>query len=92
VLFRGKQLNRIEAKIDQLLKGAAIMATDLSAIQTAVSNETTVEQSAILLLQKLAAEIKASAADPAAVKALADQINANATALAAAVTANTPAA
>ena len=68
------------------------MANDLTAIETAVTNETTVEQSAIVLLQGLSAQLASLKNDPAAIQALADQINKNAQALADAVVANTPAA
>lgn len=69
------------------------MAT-LADIQTAVTNEQTVEASVITLLQTLSADLKAALAanDPAAIQAVVDSINTNAAALAAAVTANTPAA
>lgn len=71
------------------------MSLDISALQTAVANETTVEKSAITLLAQLAQEIQslaANAVDPATVQALSDlatQINTNASALSAAVVANT---
>ena len=65
---------------------------DLTALTQAVTNNTTVEGSAVTLIQTLADELKANAGDPAAVQALADQINASAKALGDAVAANTPAA
>ena len=71
---------------------------DLTALQTAVANEGTVEASAITLLQGLSAQLQqliansGNTVDPAAVQAIVDSINANAATLAAAVTANTPAA
>lgn len=67
---------------------------DLSKLQAAVTNNASVEASAITAFQGLAAEIKAANAsgDQAAVDALADQINTSAASLATAVTANTPAA
>lgn len=68
-----------------------IMEGALVNLQAAVTKETSIEQSAIKLIQSLAADIKA-APDLATVQTLADQLNANADALAAAVTANTPAA
>ena len=60
-------------------------------LQAAVANEITVEQSAITLIQNLATAIKgaASTGDLAAVETLAQEINTNAAALAAAVAANT---
>ena len=69
------------------------MAT-LQDITAAVAEEKTVEDSVVTLLQTLSADLKAALAnnDPAAMQAIVDQINANATTLASAVTANTPAA
>jgi hypothetical protein len=71
--------------------GDTIMA-DLSNITAAVQATTDVEQSAILLLNNLSAQLTAAATDPAAVQALADQLTAKSGELAAAITANTPAA
>jgi hypothetical protein len=69
---------------------------DLTALTTAVSNETTVSTSVLKLITGMAAQISALAAqptvDPAALAALAATINANATALSAAVVTNTPSA
>ncbi len=61
----------------------------LDELQAQVTQNTQVEQSAIVLIQGLAAQIAANATDPAKIQALADQLNTSATALAAAVTANT---
>jgi hypothetical protein len=72
-------------------KETTIMAT-LTDVQDAVTAETTVEQSVILLLQGLSTQLAAALAanDPAAIQAIVDSINANSAALSAAVTANTP--
>lgn len=77
------------------------LATELANLQTAVQQETTVNQSAIALLNGIPALIQAAVqqavaagADPASLSALnnlASTIAGNATGLAAAVTANTPA-
>ena len=67
------------------------MAT-LVELQAAVATDTTVTASAITLLQGLAAQITAAAGDPAALDAIVQDLNANTTALAEAVAANTPAA
>lgn len=89
----------LNSKLDSILTALAalrakedLLMADLTAIQTAVTNETTVEQSAIALLTSLSAQIASLKNDPAALQALADSINTSSTALAAAVTANTPAA
>jgi tRNA U34 5-carboxymethylaminomethyl modifying enzyme MnmG/GidA len=68
-----------------------IMA-QLDDITSAVEEETTVNSSAITLLTQLAQSIESLKNDPAALSALATQIRSNSSALAAAVTANTPAA
>lgn len=66
------------------------MALDLTRVQSAVERDNTVTQSAITLLNSLAQMVRDTAGDPAAVNALADQIDANSTSLADAVSANTP--
>jgi hypothetical protein len=77
----------------ELLRKVNLMADALTDLQNAVAAELTVEQSAITLLQQLAADVAAAnAISPVAVEAVVANINANAAALAAAVTANTPAA
>lgn len=68
-----------------------IMA-DLSGVQAAVQQETDVTASAVTLLNQLADQVAALGTDQASVDALADQIRGQASALADAVTANTPAA
>ena len=74
----------------------------IATLQATVANDTTVEQSAITLISGLATQLQAAlaaaqaaGATPAQLQSLADlqtQITSNSTALAAAVTANTPAA
>ena len=90
-------LGRIERKIDGLTAALARiqqeeakMTGELQQLTDDIAAETTVEQSAITLLQGLAAQLKAAAEDPAQVKALASQIEQNTAALSAAITANTP--
>jgi len=83
--------------LQQLLKGQQQMGLDISALTAAVAKQTTVEQSAVTLLTQLSAEIKTLAGqvvDPATVQALNDlatKNDSNDTALASAVTQNTPA-
>lgn len=78
-------LRRIETK------GNKIMA-DLTAIETAVAENASVDQSAITLLEGLSAQLQEAieSNDPAAVQALADDLKTSSARLAAAVTANTP--
>lgn len=63
----------------------------LTDLQAQVAANTSVEASAVTLIQGLAAQIAAAvgANDTAALQALSSQLNSSATALAAAVTANT---
>lgn len=68
------------------------MALDLSRLQTEVSELTTVVASAVALLDGLSQALRDASADPAAVVAIADSIDAQKDALAAAVAQNTPAA
>lgn len=86
------QQDRIEAKIDQLLKNERTIIMDLTTLQAQVEQTLTVEQSAVTLINGLAAQIAAAADDPAKVSALAAQLKSSADTLAAAITANTPAA
>jgi hypothetical protein len=68
---------------------------DIQDLQAAVAQETTVEQSAITLLKNLSAQLAVAieSGNPiAAVEAVIAQMNTNQTALAEAVTANTPSA
>jgi hypothetical protein len=90
-----KRLERIEDKLDQLLVSftqakEAIMA-DLGSLTAEVERNTAVDQSAITLLNGLAAQIESLKSDPVALQALADQLKGSSDNLAAAVVANTPA-
>ncbi len=78
------QLNRIEGKEDNIMKELDTLTADVAA-------ETTVEKSAITLLQGLKAQLDAAGTDPVKLAALSTQIESNTSALAAAVAANTPA-
>lgn len=64
---------------------------DLSEIQAAVERDTSVTSSAVTLLNNLSQQIRDLSTDPAALAALADSIDAQTDALAAAVEQNTPA-
>jgi type II secretory pathway component PulM len=63
---------------------------DLTALTAEVTRNTDVDASAIALLNGLAAKIQELKNDPAALDALAVQLRTSSTALADAVTANTP--
>lgn len=72
------------------------MALDITALQTAVANETSIDASAVTLIQGLAAQIQALIAssgntvDPVALQAIVTQMTTNAASLASAISANTP--
>lgn len=74
-----------------ILKKIKQMNTDVQALIDEVANNTSVEASAVTLIQKLAGSILDSD-DLAAIKDSAQKIHDSAGALAAAITANTPAA
>jgi hypothetical protein len=65
---------------------------DLKALQDQVAASETVETSAVLLIQGIAARIAAAGVDPAALDALTSSLKKSADTLSAAITANTPAA
>jgi predicted RNA-binding Zn ribbon-like protein len=78
-------------QIDRLIKKGAGITMTLDELQVQVTENTSLEQSAITLIQGIAAQLAAAAQDPAKIQALSDQLNASADALAAAIQANTPA-
>lgn len=80
----------ILALLKTINKKVNIVMTDLTRITEEVAENTSVIQSAIALLNDLAQQIRDNATDPAALEALADNLDANSNALGAAVAANTP--
>lgn len=88
----GRKLDLIITMLDESKKREKQMASDLTALEAEVARNTEVDQSAILLLQGLAQKIEELKTDPAALQAFADSLRGSSDALAAAVTANTPAA
>lgn len=67
------------------------MANELDDLKTSVAKNTTVIGSAITLLKGLKDKLDAAGTDPVALKALSAELGAQDTALADAITANTPA-
>ena len=65
---------------------------DLTALTAQVAQNTSVEASAVTLIQGLASQLAAAGTDPVALATLQSQLQTSASALAAAITANTPAA
>ena len=62
----------------------------IAILEVKVSNQGTVMESAITLLNGLAAQLQAAKDDPAQIQAIIDSVTAQTDALAAAVQANTP--
>jgi hypothetical protein len=85
-------LNLILATGQRIERDLERMATDLTVLIAQVAANTTLEQSAVTLIQGIAAALTAAQADPAEVATLAAQLNTSAATLSAAITANTPAA
>lgn len=85
----------LERKLDRVLNALItnqeIIMADLTKLTADVAAETTVDTAVQTLLTNLVAQIKAAGGDQAALDALTTQMEANAAALSAAVTANTPA-
>jgi ABC-type transporter Mla MlaB component len=71
-------LSRIETELKQ-------MALNLDVLRTEIERVETVDASAVVLLQKLLAEIEANKDDPAALQGLVDRVRVATDALAAAV-------
>ena len=84
----GKKLNRIQTRLDEMENN---MSAELDRLTVEVQEMGTVVDSAIALLQGLATQLEAIKNDPAAISALADELDVKANALADAITANTPA-
>lgn len=87
-----EKLDHIVTQLAGLIAQGAKEMQELDTLKTKVQETTTVEQSAIELLNGLGAQIAALKEDPAALQALSDQLTAKSSELASAVTANTPAA
>jgi peptidoglycan hydrolase CwlO-like protein len=93
------KLDDLEGKLDETLallraitQKGEVMSAELDRLQQAVTNCTTVGDSAVALIKGLSAQIAASKNDPAALQAIADRLDAEAAAWKTAVEANTPAA
>lgn len=75
-----------------ILAQGDVMSASLDKITAEVAETKTVMQSAVVLIAGLAGQIRDLKDDPAALSALADSLDTDSSALADAVTANTPAA
>lgn len=93
-----KEVRQIAARLDLIDYRLYLISNQedaamalLDGLTAEVANQTTVDNSVIALVNGLAAQIAANTANPAALQALVTQMQANDSAIAAAVTANTPA-
>lgn len=80
----------LAAAIAYLAYGVIRMSEITTRLTASVTNLTNVSASAVALFGALAQEIRDAQDDPAALAALADQIDTDSASLAAAITANTP--
>lgn len=78
--------------VAQTQRRLGTMSKEMDDLTAMVARTLEVEQSAQVLIEGLSAQLKANKDDPAAIEALAGQLDAQAANLAAAVTQNTPAA
>ena len=76
----------------ELLKGQLTMSKELDRLTAEVADTATVIDSAIVLIQGLHDQLVAAGTDPVALNALADSLDSQQAALAAAIVAGTPAA
>jgi hypothetical protein len=81
----------ITSLINMLNSEWSLTMSALDDLTAQVAQNTSVEQSAVQLIQGLAAQIQAAANDPVKLNSLTLQLKSSADALAAAITANTPA-
>ena len=86
-----KKLDAILLKLVAIQGKEETMSAELDALTVQVTANTNVENSAILLIQGIAAQLVAIKDDPAKITALSTSLKTSADALAAAITANTPA-
>lgn len=86
-----RQLGRIDMALHTIIQRLNRMALDFQNLEREVSEQGTVVQSAVTLLQQVAQDIRDNADNQRKINALADQLDAQAQALAQAVAANTPA-
>jgi len=84
------KLNRILHLLETLIGKEERLMQNLAALTSQVEANTSVEASAVLLINGIAAQLAAVSTDPVAVQALADKLKASSDTLAAAVAANTP--
>ena len=82
-------LNEILQVVNEIREKGGITIMKLEDLEKQVTDNTTIEQSAIVLIQGIAAQLNEVATDPGKVQALADQLKNSAANLAACIQANT---
>jgi hypothetical protein len=82
-------LEEVLARLTRVENKENYMSKQLDDLATNVANEVSVDQSAITLIEGLAAQITAAGTDPVKLADLSSQLKASSAALAAAVSANT---
>jgi len=85
-----KKLDKILQILGDIQRKEETMSVELDALTIQVTSNTDVENSAILLIQGIAAQLSAIKDDPAKIAALATSLKVSADNLAAAILANTP--
>lgn len=85
-----QKLNDILSILQDIKKGAKHMSIEIENLEAAVATNTALDDSIILLLNGIAAQIVDSAGDREKAIALAAELNAKSELLAAAIKANTP--
>lgn len=83
---------KLESILEAVTEGFMAMSVELDRVKAEVTETKTIQQSAIVLLNSLSQMIRDHIDDPAALTAIADDLDASGNELAAAVQANTPAA
>lgn len=83
---------KLNLVLTAIAQGESLMSSELQALTDQVAKNTTVEASAIALIQGIADKLAHAQSDPTQINGLAAQLKNSADALAAAVAANTPAA
>jgi hypothetical protein len=91
-MFGKEDLRKILWRLDFLINLEVLELAALDDLKAQVEANTNIEASAVILIQGIAQQLKdaIAAGDPAALAALADKLKTSATALADAITANTP--
>lgn len=82
---------RVLKYLDAIYKKECVLMASLDTLTAQVKANEDIEQSAVILIQGIAAQLEAAKTDPVALQALSDSLKASASSLAAAVAANTQA-